>query len=75
MCHLSAECTGCCLKCDRQDCQGQACSQLSRDHDGQRWETWMHLVTGQLRHLQKYIPKELRRKYGISQTGRTNKDK
>lgn len=65
LCHLSAECSGCCANCKKEDCQGQTCSQPSRDFDGQRWDTWMYLATHQLRHLLKYIPKELRKKYGI----------
>ena len=66
LCHLSASCSGCCLKCGKkEECQGQVCSQPFKDHEGQRWDTWMYLVTTQLTHLLKYIPKELRKKYGI----------
>lgn len=66
LCHLSASCSGCCLKFEKKEgCQGQVCSQPFKDHEGQRWDTWMHIVTTQLTHLLKYIPKELRKKYGI----------
>lgn len=64
LCHLSAECSGCCQNCDK-GCQGQMCGQPFRDYDGQRWDTWMYLVTHQLRRLLMYIPKEQRKKYGI----------
>lgn len=66
LCHLSAECSGCCIKCDHHDgCQGQACSQPFREHEGQRWDTWMYLLREHFPHLEKYITPELRKKYGI----------
>ena len=69
LCHLASECGGCCAKCDHHDgCSGQSCSQPGRDHDGQRWDTWMHLVS-KYSHVQQYarkvIPANLQKKYGI----------
>ena len=65
LCHLSAECSECCAKCKKNDCQGQVCGQPFREHEGQRWDSWMYLVTHQLRHLLRFIPKEQRKKFGI----------
>lgn len=73
LCHLSAECTGCCKVCKEQ-CQGQMCSQPFREHEGQRWDTWMHILrhTG-LKELAKYITPELRKKYGIDKIIKMNR--
>lgn len=73
LCHLSAECSGCCIKCGHDGCQGQMCSQPSREHDGQRWETWMYLLRENLPHLKKFIKPELRKKYGIDRMLRKQK--
>ena len=68
LCHLSSECSGCCVRCSKGGCQGQSCSQQNRENDGQRWDTWMHLVKN-YPHIKKYAAKvispELQRKYGI----------
>lgn len=56
MCHLSSECEGCCLKCRK--CQGQICSQTSREWDGQRWDTWMYLVNTRLPELRRFVPEK-----------------
>lgn len=56
MCHLSSECSGCCLQCKNGHCQGQACSQPFRETEGERWETWMYLVGTTLTELQKFLP-------------------
>ena len=67
LCHLSSGCPRCCLRCNGENsCNGQLCSQPARDYEGQRWDTWMHL----LRHydnseLVKVIPANLRKKYNI----------
>ena len=49
LCHLSSECEGCCVKCKAENkndgCSGQACSQPFREKEGNRWDTWMHLVS------------------------------
>ena|GEM_PF-2433645 len=59
MCHLSSECGGCCLTCKKEGgCQGQACSQPFRDHEGARFETWMWLVKTFYPHLKRFVPKE-----------------
>lgn len=67
LCHLSSDCGGCCVKCKAEGksgtCYGQNCSQLSRETDGQRWETWMYLINSydHLAHLKKYIPQKYRK--------------
>ena len=59
MCHLSSECEDCCLRCNHKNgCAGQLCSQPSRDHEGQRWNTWMYLVRTSLPELKRFIPKK-----------------
>lgn len=59
MCHLSSECGGCCLTCKKDGgCQGQACSQPFRGHEGARFETWMWLVKTAYPHLKRFVPKE-----------------
>jgi hypothetical protein len=67
LCHLSAECEGCCAKCNHPNgCQGQCCSQPSRERDGLRWDTWMYLLKTSLPELARFIAPELRKKYGIN---------
>ena len=56
MCHLSSECGGCCQKCKKDGCHGQLCSQPGRDHMGQRWETWIYIVSNLLPELRRFIP-------------------
>lgn len=75
LCHLSAECSGCCSKCDRPNgCQGQICSHPSRNVDGQRWDAWMHLLaSSEMSRLVKYIPADLQKKYGINKLVRNAK--
>lgn len=62
MCHLSSECGGCCVKCRASgkngSCNGQNCSRLSMDRDGQRWEAWMYLVGTSLPYLRKFVPRK-----------------
>ena len=72
LCHLSAECSGCCLRCKKDDCQGQRCSQEQRHTDGLRWDTWMYLVQNTLSDLQRFISPELRKKYGIKKPKQTH---
>lgn len=67
LCHLSSECGGCCRKCTKNDCNGQLCSQASRNYDGKRWDTWMHLIsTYNMKHLLRLIPSDIQKKYGIN---------
>lgn len=65
LCHLSSECAGCCVKCKAENksgtCQGQNCSIPSRDHDGQRWNAWMHIVSTSLPGLKRFIPVKYRK--------------
>lgn len=65
LCHLSSGCAGCCVKCKAENksgtCQGQNCSIPSRDHDGQRWNAWMHLVSTSLPELKRFIPVKYRK--------------
>lgn len=70
LCHLSSECSGCCAKCEHPgSCGIQSCSQPKRDHEGLRWDTWMHIIRNQP-HVKEYAVKvitpELRKKYGIN---------
>ena len=62
MCHLSSECSRCCVKCKAEgkngSCNGQSCSQQSKDIDGKRWETWIYLVKESLPELRKFIPRK-----------------
>ena len=62
LCHLSSGCGGCCNKCkahgDNGACYGQSCSLPFRDHEGVRWDTWMHLVSTSFPELRKFIPKK-----------------
>lgn len=75
LCHLSAECSGCCAKCDHPNgCNGQTCSQPMRNNEGQRWDAWMHILTfPNMSRLVKYIPDGLRKKYGINKLVRNSK--
>ena len=70
LCHLSAECEMCCVKCQAENkngsCPGQLCSQPMRHHDGQRWDAWMHILENMLPELARFIAPELRKKYGIN---------
>lgn len=60
LCHLSSECEGCCVKCKAENkngsCYGQICSQPQREHEGQRWDAWMHIVSTSLPELKRFIP-------------------
>ena len=60
ICHLAAECHGCCVKCKAEGrngtCYGQTCFQSTRHQDGQRFETWLHIATTLRPELQEYIP-------------------
>ncbi len=62
MCHLSSECEGCCLKCDKP-CGGQTCSQPTRDHEYNRFMTWMYLVNTSLTELKRFVPKKYLNEY------------
>ena len=75
LCHLSSECGGCCSKCDHQNgCHGQLCSLPSRNIEGQRWDAWMRLLAStDMSRLVKYIPADLRKKYGINKIVRNAK--
>ena len=77
LCHLSSECGGCCCKCDKSGgCQGQTCSLPTRDLEGQRWDTWMHLVANYdhiKENARKVIPADLQKKYGINKLIRNHK--
>ncbi len=70
LCHLSSGCGGCCVKCFAKGkngtCNGQLCSQPTRDRDGQRWDAWMHILATSLPELAKFISPSLRKKYGIN---------
>lgn len=65
LCHLSSECGGCCVKCKAEGksgtCYGQECSLPSRDHDGQRWDAWMHIVSTLLPELERFVPERYRK--------------
>nr|DAG08000.1 MAG TPA: hypothetical protein [Caudoviricetes sp.] len=65
LCHLSSECEGCCVKCKAENkndgCSGQACSQPFREKEGNRWDTWMHLVSTSLSELKRFIPVKYRK--------------
>ena len=65
LCHLSSECAGCCVKCKAENkngtCYGQNCSIPSREHEGQRWDTWMYLVSTSLPELKRFIPVKYRK--------------
>lgn len=65
MCHLSTECTRCCVKCMREGrngtCNGQSCSIPCRDDDGVRWDAWMHFACTTRRDLIKFLPDKYKR--------------
>ena len=65
LCHLSSECEGCCVKCKAENkndgCSGQACSQPFREKEGNRWYTWMYLVSTSLPELKRFIPVKYRK--------------
>lgn len=65
LCHLSSECEGCCVKCKAENkndgCSGQACSQPFREKEGNRWDTWMHIVSTSLPELKRFIPVKYRK--------------
>lgn len=65
LCHLSSECAGCCVKCKaenkNENCYGQNCSLPTREHEGQRWDTWMYLVSTSLPELKRFIPVKYRK--------------
>ena len=70
LCHLASGCGSCCARCDHKNgCHGQTCSQPTRNNEGQRWDSWMHLVEN-FPHIKEYAVKvispELRKKYGIN---------
>lgn len=62
MCHLSSECADCCEKCRAQGkngtCYGQTCSLPSRNHDGQRWDTWLYIVANFRFDLRRFVPRK-----------------
>ena len=61
LCHLSAECEGCCLRCKNdKGCYGQTCSQPDRDTQGARWDAWMYMVATYRPDLRRYIPRKWR---------------
>lgn len=77
LCHLSSECAGCCQRCEHPDgCQSQSCSLPTRHIEGNRWDTWMHLV-GYYPHIaacaSRVIPASLLKKYGINKLIRKTK--
>ncbi len=65
MCHLSSECGGCCVRCRAEGkngtCYGQTCSQQSREYDGQRWDTWIHMVSAFRPDLKRFLPRKYRK--------------
>ena len=65
LCHLSSECEGCCVKCKAENkndgCSGQGCSQPFREKEGNRWDTWMHLVSTSIPELKRFIPVKYRK--------------
>lgn len=65
LCHLSSECEGCCVKCKAENkndgCSGQACSQPFRENEGNRWDTWMYIVSTSLPELKRFIPVKYRK--------------
>ena len=50
LCHLSSECEGCCVKCKAEN-----------KNDGNRWDTWMHLVSTSIPELKRFIPVKYRK--------------
>lgn len=70
MCHLSANCEMCCVKCQAQgkECSNamQACSQVDLDKQGARWDTWMYNVAVHFPELKKYIPKKYKQQVDMA---------
>ncbi len=77
LCHLSAECDRCCIKCFAEGkngtCNGQLCSQPMRANEGQRWDAWMNILENMLPELARFISPSLRKKYGINKLIRNKK--
>ena len=67
LCHFSSECSGCCIKCKKDGCQGQNCSRPYKDIEGKRWEGWLYLIKTykDMRRLLNYVTKEQIKKYHI----------
>ena len=70
MCHLSSECGKCCNRCisSGTTCGSQQiCSRLSKENEGPRWESWLHITEkGEpLHELRRFIPNPLRKKYHL----------
>lgn len=65
LCHLSSNCSGCCVKCKAENkngsCYGQTCSQPFREHEGNRWDTWMYLVSTSCPELKRFVPEKYRK--------------
>lgn len=59
LCHLSSECEGCCVKCMAENkngsCNGQSCSLPFKEHEGQRWDSWMYIVSTSIPELKRFI--------------------
>ena len=70
MCHLSANCGDCCVRCQAagRTCGNamQICSQVDLDKQGARWSTWMHLVAVHFPELRKYIPRKYKKLVDIA---------
>ena len=73
MCHLSAECGGCCRECAAcgKSCSNSAqlCSQEGLESQGPRWESWIALVRTTLPALRKWVPRKYWKELGL----KTNK--
>ena len=73
MCHLSAECGGCCRECAARgkSCSNNAqlCSQEGLESQGPRWDSWMELVRTTLPALRKWVPRKYWKELGL----KTNK--
>lgn len=61
LCHLSANCGGCCKFCQSKggicNNSAQECSQVNLESQGLRWNTWMYLVRTKLTELRRFIPR------------------
>ena len=72
MCHLSANCSECCVRCQAQgkECSNsmQICSQVDLDKQGARWSTWMHLCAVHFPELRRYIPRKYKKCVDIALT-------
>lgn len=61
LCHIAADCEGCCSKCEHRRngaCAGTTCVQLTREEDGGRWETEMRRVNGAFKSLRRHVPEK-----------------